>query len=128
MSDTKSIVLPMFDGKEEHFQVWWTKFRAFGTAKGFVAALLGEETELPTTEDQVLDETVPDQLKKIKARARNALAMAYMLSALKSEADVSMAYETMTDEWPGGKAHVLVTKLMEVHQPKDSVTEIELYK
>ena len=70
MNDTKSIVLPMFDGKEEHFQVWWTKFRAFGTAKGFVAALLGEETKLPATEDQLLDETVPDELKKIKARGK----------------------------------------------------------
>ena len=41
MSDNKSVVLPTFSGEDEAFQVWWTKFRAFATAKGFVNALLG---------------------------------------------------------------------------------------
>ena len=33
MSDTtKSIVLPTFNGEEEAFQVWWTKFQAYSGA------------------------------------------------------------------------------------------------
>ena len=39
----KSIMIPSFSGKDEDFQVWWTKFRAFGTAKGFIKALLGKK-------------------------------------------------------------------------------------
>ena len=44
MSDNNmSVSLPVFNGKDEAFQVWLTKFGAFATAKGFVAAPLGTE-------------------------------------------------------------------------------------
>lgn len=128
MSDSKSIVLPTFNGKDEAFQVWWTKFRAYATAKGVVNALLSKESDMPLTEAQALDETVADEKKKIKARERNSLAMAYLLSAFKAEADVSLAYETMTDDWPGGLAYQVVEKLMEIYQPKDNVTEVEVQR
>jgi len=39
-SENKSIALPTFSGKDDDFQVWWTKFKAFTTAKGCVAALM----------------------------------------------------------------------------------------
>ena len=52
MSDDKSIALPMFNGKDEHYQEWWTKFYAFATTKRFVNALKGRETDLPATEDE----------------------------------------------------------------------------
>ena len=54
MSDTKSIILPTFSGKDEAFQLWWTKFRAFATAKGVIAALLGKEDALPATESTIV--------------------------------------------------------------------------
>ena len=105
MSDAnKSVTLPTFNGKDEAFQVWWTKFRAFATAKGFVAALTGaEKGDLPMTEAQALDKTDAAEKKKIKARERNSLAMAYMLQAFKADADISLAFETMDDDWPGVK-------------------------
>jgi len=53
--------------------------------------------------------------------------MAYLLSALKTSADLSLAFETMDDDWAGGLAYLMVEKLMEIYQPKDTVTEIELY-
>eukprot|EP00815_Leptocylindrus_aporus_P003585 CAMPEP_0116055810 /NCGR_PEP_ID=MMETSP0322-20121206/3629_1 /TAXON_ID=163516 /ORGANISM="Leptocylindrus danicus var. apora, Strain B651" /LENGTH=78 /DNA_ID=CAMNT_0003539485 /DNA_START=596 /DNA_END=832 /DNA_ORIENTATION=+ len=52
--------------------------------------------------------------------------MAYLLTAFKSAADVSLAYETMSNDWPAGLAHEVVNKLKEAYQPKDSVTEVEL--
>ena len=129
MSDSnKSVALPTFSGKDEAFQVWWTKFRAFATAKGFVAALLKKEADLPDREDATLDESDANQKKRIKARERNSLAMAYLLNAFKAEADISLAYETMTDAWPGGLAYKVVESLKEIYQPKDSVTEVELYE
>ena len=104
MSDAnKSIVLPTFSGKDEAFQVWWTKFRAFATAKGFVSALMTDGSDMPASEDEALDPVA--EAEKIKARNKNSLAMAYLLNAFKAEADVSLAYETMSDEWPGGKAY-----------------------
>ena len=128
-SENKSVILPMFSGKDEDFQVWWTKFKAFATAKGIYEALAGKEADLPDTQADVLDESKPEEKKKIKARERNSLAMAYLLSAFKSQADMSMAYEVMEDaDWPGGLAHKVVEKLKNAYQPDDDVTEIELYE
>ena len=60
----KTILIPSFSGKDEDFQVWWTKFRAFGTAKGFIKVLIGKEPDLPDKEDQNLDE----QMKQIRRK------------------------------------------------------------
>jgi hypothetical protein len=128
MSDLKSVALPTFSGKNDDFQVWWTKFRAFTTAKGVIQPLLGRESDLPPTEQAELDESVASEKRQMKARERNSLAMAYLLSAFTQEADISLAYEAMEDEdWPGGLAYKVVEKLMEVYQPKDKVTTVELY-
>ena len=129
MSDKdKSVSCPSFSGKDEAFQVWWTKFRAFATTKGVVAALLGKEADLPSTESEVLNESSDADKPKIKARNRNSLAMAYLLQAFKAEADISLAYETMSDDWPGGLAYEVVEKLLEIYKPKDNITEVEVYE
>ena len=84
------------------------KFRAFGTAKGFINALLSCEADLPATEATTLSESTDGDKPKIKTKSRNSLAMAYLLNAFKSEEDVSLAYKTMTDNWPGGLAYQVV--------------------
>jgi len=93
-----------------------------------ISSLLGKESDLPASEATVLNEKLIADKKKIKARERNSLAMAYLLTAFKSAADVSLAYETMSNEWPGGLAYEVVNKLVEAYQPKDSVTEVKLYE
>ena len=123
----KSVILPMFSGKDDEFQTWWTKFMAFATAKG-VAQALKKEADLPASQNEALNETEDADKPKIKARNRNSIAMSYLVSAFKSEADLSLAYEAMDDDWPGGQAHLVVTALKEVYQPSDSITEVELYK
>ena len=125
---SKSIALPSFSGKDEDFQVWWTKFRAFGMAKGFINSLLGQEANLPDIEATVLNKSVDADKPKIKAKERNCLAMAYLLNAFKAEADVSLAYETMTDDWPGGLAYKVVDNLFAVYKPANDVTEVEVYE
>ena len=126
MSDDKSTVLPTFNGKDEAFQVWWTKFRAFAMVKGFVATLLGKETMLPPTEQAALDPIDATNQQKIKAKERNSLGMAHLLQAFKAEADMSLACETMDNDWPGGLACLTVEKPMVIHKPKDSATEVEV--
>lgn len=123
----KSVILPMFSGKDDEFQTWWTKFMAFATAKG-VAQALKKEADLPASQNEALNETEDADKPKIKARNRNSIAMSYLVSAFKSEADLSLAYEAMDDDWPGGQAHLVVTALKEVYQPSDSITEVELYE
>ena len=126
MSDSnKSIALPTFNGKVEDYQVWWTKFMAFATAKGFEQALLGRETDLPAMQKTTLDPAKDKE--KIEAKQRNSLAMAYLLSALKTQADISMAYDAMDTDWPGGLACKVVENLESVYRPKDTITEVEVY-
>ena len=127
MSDNKSIVLPTFNGKDEAFQVWWTKFRAFVTAKGFVATLLGKEAKMPSKESDALDPTKDADKPKIKVKERNSLGMAHLLQAFKAEADISLVHETMDSDWPGGLAYLTVEKLMAIHKPKDNVREVKVY-
>jgi len=92
---TKSIVIPTFSDRDEEFQLRWTKFRAFATAKRVIPSLLRKESDLPASEATVLNENLTADKKKIKGRARNCLAMVYLLTAFKAAADVSLAYETM---------------------------------
>jgi hypothetical protein len=43
--------IPIFDGKFENFQVWWTRFRAHSAVCKFKEALkIGGETSMPITE------------------------------------------------------------------------------
>jgi hypothetical protein len=129
MTDSRGVILPTFSGKNDDFQVWWTKFRAFATAKGVIDVLLGTENDMPVSERAILDDAKPAEKLMIKARERNSLAMAYLLSAFTQEADISLAYEAMEDpDWPGGLAFEVVTKLLQVYQPKDKVTTVELYE
>ena len=123
----KSVVLPTFTGNDEDFQTWWTKFLAFATAKGVVEALLGKEANLPAQNSTPLDESNDAEKLQIKARNRNNLAMAYLMTAFQSDADLSLTYEAMDDDWPGGLAYKVVEQLKEIYQPKDSITEVELY-
>ena len=127
MSDNKSIVLPTFNGKDEAFQVWWTKFCAFATAKGFAAMLLGKEADLPTKKDEVLDLTADADKVKIKAKKCNGLGMVHLLQAFNAEANVSLACETVDNDWPGGLSHSTVQKLMAICKPKDNVMEVEVH-
>lgn len=56
------------------------------------------------------------------------MAMAHLLSAFKTELDISLAYETMDDNWPGWLVYQMVERLIEIHRLKDNVTEVNVYK
>ena len=73
----KAMQLPMFDGREESFQKWWTKFRAYAVAQGFVKCLQEKaEKDLPSEEDEELDHNSETDKRKIEAMHRNQLAVA----------------------------------------------------
>ena len=97
----------------------------FAIAKGFIQALLGMESDMPATEAAALDPMT--DADAFKVRAQNSLAMAYLLSAFKVQADISLAYETMEDGWTGGLAHKVVEKLLKIYKPSNTITEVELY-
>mmetsp|Transcript_18815 Transcript_18815/g.23344 ORF Transcript_18815/g.23344 Transcript_18815/m.23344 type:complete len:1201 (+) Transcript_18815:436-4038(+) len=129
MSEEKgiSVALPIFSGKKKDFQIWWTRFLAYASVKGFSKALRpGGETELPATEDQNIDETTTAGKKSAKARMRNAAAMSNLTMAFKTEATIGLVFKTYTDEWPGGLAHRVVEALFKKFQPRDLISRVEL--
>ena len=51
-----SVVLPIFSGKKKDFRIWWTRFLAYASFKGFSKALKKDgENNMPGKEDDDID-------------------------------------------------------------------------
>ena len=66
------------------------------------------ETNLPATEEEDLDETDSDQVLTIKARKRNAVAVANLTMAFTTEEAISIVYDSATTSWPSGLAWKII--------------------
>ena len=129
MDDTglKSLKLPLFDGEEKNFQIWWTRFRAYAGCHGFSSAIGTEKnSELPDREDEVLRETAAAGQRKIAARRKNLIAMANLTLAMTTEGTMTLIYEAYSDEWPSGEAYKVISALLKKYMPQDTMTKVEL--
>ena len=54
--------------------------------------------------------------------------MANLTMAMKTNEAMSVVYESYTDEWPQGLAHLVMKELDKTHTPKDMITRVELKK
>ena len=128
--ETKSVKLPTFDGTKNKFQMWWVRFMAYATVCKFNAALqVNGEHDLPESEATVVVDTATDQNASARAgaaRKRNAVAMANLSMAFTTESLMGLIYKSMTMEYPGGLAHLVVKALFAKYQPQDIVTCVEL--
>lgn len=126
-SDGKSVKLPIFGGAQKDFQIWWTRFMAYGSVYKFAAALREtDETDLPARDDTPLDLTKDDDKRKDAARKRNNIAMANFTMAFTSEALMGLVFKAQSVEWPAGKASRVVKGLMSKYMPKDRISRVEL--
>lgn len=82
----KSVKLPIFDGEEANFQNWWDDFEAFAVVHKFSIAL-EIDADLPATAATPPSTVPADLLKEQKALHRNAVAMAQLQQALKTDTD-----------------------------------------
>ena len=124
---TKSLRLPTFDGKPEHYQVWITRFRAYAGVLGFSASLKDfGETSLPATEEEDLDELDTVQVPRIKARKRNAVAVANLTMAFTTDKAMSIVYDSATTSWPSGLAWKIIKAMKKKYQPEDTISRVEL--
>ena len=112
-AETKSVRLPTFGGAQKDFQVWWTRFLAYGSVYKFALALKeSDEVDLPKSDADVLDLTTDAGKKKDLARKRNNIAMANFTMAFTSEALMGLVFKAQSADWPGGKASFVVKGLM----------------
>jgi hypothetical protein len=118
--------LPEFDGTHASFQIWWVRFAAFAMVHHFVQALaIGGEPLMPAKDTDAVDETTADGKLIMKAKERNARAMANLTLAL-NEVTMGIVYEAMTDAYIGGLAHLVIKGLFKKYQPQDIMSKVEL--
>ena len=84
---------------------------------------------MPTSYKQVLDETKADELKLVKARNQNSLAMASITMAVaKNPTCLSFINRSKSVEWPNGLASNVWKLLLEHYEPTDKVALRDLKK
>lgn len=100
--------------------------QAFAVSYGFASALKEETASLPPTEDAELVAAITEDAALIKGRNKNALAMSYLVHALRGPTLMRFIMGCQTPEWPSGKAHVLMKKLRNKYAPEDMTTALEV--
>jgi hypothetical protein len=132
MDDTRASKLmhtvPKWNGKAKTFPFWWVCYMAFATVQKFSKALgADKESGMPASEDAfIADETEPGKIQ-IKAKNRNANAVAQFTMAFITETTMAFIYERMVDaDWPAGLAYLVVKAIKQKHIPDDTVSKVEL--
>jgi hypothetical protein len=120
---TKTVRVPMFDGKRDNFQVWWIRFRAFATAQKFIKAVSKDkEVEMPGKEEDAATDTTANAA----ARSRNDTAVYYLTLAFETPASMKFLFMGMTNpEWPSGLAHLIIKALLRKFKPEDATSGLE---
>eukprot|EP00957_Ditylum_brightwellii_P082666 6285748-Ditylum_brightwellii.AAC.1 len=116
----KSLKLPTFNREQKGFQIWWMRFRAYGTVYGFAQSIQQRpDQDLPSSEYEILDTVTTDGARASKAVKLNVIAMCNLTMAFTTESLMGLIYAAMTPAWPSGKAHVVVVLLHKKYAPKD---------
>jgi hypothetical protein len=84
--------VPIWDGKEKTFHMWWMQYTNFAEARGFEDALYEERIKqhLPPTSNE---EFMTDQQER--ARKQNADAMFYFIMAFQTDEAAKHMYRSM---------------------------------
>jgi hypothetical protein len=124
---SKSVKLPLFDGEEKSYMIWWSRFEAYAGCIGFADALeAGGEAVMPASYITPLDGTKEDGILALAAKKRNQVAMANLTMAFQSEGSMSLIYESKTSAWPMGLAHKVISEMKQEYHPEDTMTRVEL--
>ena len=149
-----SLRIPQWNGKATTYALWLMKMQAFMNVKGVGEAILSDFlTKLPPKEKYIPQEVVPltpaemnamTALQQDDERAKrlalvnqvneswkryvtiNTVAVAYLTQAFTCEKAIAKIYQSKSDEWPGGRADLIIAGLNEGEAPQDSILEAEL--
>jgi len=124
----RTVKVPTFDGKEENYQRWLLRFKAYSKLGGFTKAISTvSETDLPAdqAEADALTGTDAATQNKIKAVTRNDIAIASLTLAFTTDEMLSLIMETQTDEWPDRLAYNVVKQLEYRYRPSDTMALVD---
>lgn len=117
--------LPVLNDKLTYAQ-WKLSFEAFAVVCKFDEALEQDfDQKLPSNSKVDLDETKDAEKKQIKARRKNAIAVAQLALALTRAEDKAKLLLTISKEWPQGVACKVMEALAEEYQPDDMQASVD---
>ena len=121
-----SVRVPSFDGEEENFQVWWTRFQAFARVKWLEKALK-IDADLPGTQAELdaLDPKSNAAKPGVRAGLRNDTAVAQLTMHFQIAGLLDKVNQTKTTDWPDGLAASIVTRLKRDYQHIDRISRVE---
>ena len=134
--ESTTVRVPVFDGEENNYQSWITRFQAFARVKGFIRVL--ENAGITINEEDVEDlEIKPkygsgvtgarteDEEKQFRLGKKKLMAMDHLTMAFGSEGLLNKIPSSCTPYWPGGLAYKMMDTLKVRYPPKDWMTIVE---
>jgi hypothetical protein len=123
IGSTKSLPLPLLDGKPAKFSSWWMKFKSYGTIDNFSLAIQRTaDTDLPPTEASAVSSDNKGRL----ARQRNLMAISCRTMAFSDAALLNVVEQSETSAWPSGLAHIIEIELCKKYTPDDIISRVEM--
>ena len=122
-----AIKVPTFSGKKADYPIWWMRFRSHARVHNFIGALSDTpEKELPSTEHEPIDESTDSGKASKKALNRNAMAVACLSMALQADDDLKLVMKSITSDWPGGRAHIIVKGLFRNYKSENIAAKMRI--
>ena len=134
VTTNQSTTIPRWDGKKDTAEVFMYKFKAACTLKLVdgepCTKVIREEFEaqLPTDENTTLDESDPDDAKKILALKQNEQVMAMLMIAMHTKEGMSKVMREMNRNpiFQTGQAWRIIKSIRDECRPDDHISEMEL--
>jgi hypothetical protein len=117
-SQMKAVRVPSFNGQEDKFHHWWTRFEGFANAQGFEPAINDEpEKDLPNSSVVIENESTA----QAAARRRNKQAVYWLGMAFEGDEAMLYYFKGMNKDWPKGASYLIVKALMARYIPRDDI-------
>ena len=126
-SQSKAVMLPTFSGKAKDYAVFWPRFLAYATLKGFADVLTRATTQLPV-DPKALDADA--EIRKVQKMAlqQNKLAMASFTMAFTTGELMEYIEDAKSEEYTGGRADLVTEGLIRKYRPTDRISGVEAEK
>jgi hypothetical protein len=119
MSEDSGINKPSkFDGTEEEYFPFITRFNAYAMMKQFAEYVDPDNSSTALPPSKVPDATGHSNDQKVAVK-KNSMAMYTLTLCLISQKSFATIYKARTPEYPSGLAYLVVKHLRERYTPKD---------
>ena len=117
----------VFSGKKKDWRKFSRRHLAIAALKKASSAYQkGGDSNLPTSEDAVIDVSTDAGKKAQVAKLANMKAMAMLTLAIEDDTNFAIVEAGSTDAWPGGLAHKVWEALNKKYAPTDTMSIVEL--